>query len=156
RVDEARARLTAIAPRIQPGAMSGTWGEFLRLRGRLQAAAGQAIEAYHDFGQSVSVFELVGERYQAGLSYLELGRPGAGSGARSRATRYLADAAGLFESLGAAPELAETRSTIDRIPSAGTGDYVGVRMDGDDAIVRRLVEASAMPALLAREGATAV
>src|SRR5262249_45076474 len=97
-----------------------------------------------------------GERYQAGLSYLELGRLAAGSGARSRATRYLSDAAGLFESLGAAPELAETRSTIDRIPSAGTGGYVGVRMDGDDAIVRRLVEASAMPALLAREGATAV
>ncbi len=54
--------------------MSGIWGEFLRLRGRLHAAAGRATEAYHDFGQSVSVFELLGERYQAGLSYLELGR----------------------------------------------------------------------------------
>ena len=54
--------------------MSGTWGEFLRLRGRLHAAAGRATEAYHDFGQSVSVFDLLGEGYQAGLSYLELGR----------------------------------------------------------------------------------
>ena len=46
--------------------MSGIWGEFLRLRGRLHAAAGRATEAYHDFGQSVSVFDLLGERYQAG------------------------------------------------------------------------------------------
>ena len=61
-------------PGVQPGAMSGTWGEFLRLRGRLHAAAGRATEAYHDFGQSVSVFDLLGEGYQAGLSYLELGR----------------------------------------------------------------------------------
>ena len=29
-------------------------------------------------------------------------------------------------------------------------------MDGDDALVRRIVDASAMPALLAREGATAL
>jgi hydrogenase-4 transcriptional activator len=156
RIDEARARLTAVSARIQPGTMSGTWGEFLRLRGRLHASAGSAIEAYHDFGQSVSVFELLGERYQAGLSYLELGRLAAAGGARSRATRYLTDAARVFEALGAAPELSDVRAAIDRIPAAGTGGYVGVRMDGDDAIVRRLVEASAMPALLAREGATAV
>ena len=93
--------------------MSGTWGEFLRLRGRLHAAAGRATEAYHDFGQSVSVFELLGERYQAGLSYLELGRLAAAAGARSRATRYLTDAPQIFESLGAAPELAEARRRAD-------------------------------------------
>ena len=44
-----------------------------------------STEAYHDFGQSVSVFELLGERHQAGLSYLELGRLAAAAGARSRA-----------------------------------------------------------------------
>ena len=64
---------------------------------------GRATDAYHDFGQSVSIFELLGERYQAGLSYLELGRLAASAGARSRATRYLTDARALFESLGAAP-----------------------------------------------------
>ena len=67
--------------------------------------AGRSTEAYHDFGQSVSVFELLGERYQAGLSYLELGRLAVAAGARSRATRYLTDAIAIFESLGAAPDL---------------------------------------------------
>jgi hypothetical protein len=86
-VDEAQQQLDSIAGHISPGSMSGTWGEFLRLRGRLHAVAGRTTEAYHDLGQSVSVFELLGERHQAGLSYLELGRLAAAAGARSRATR---------------------------------------------------------------------
>jgi DNA-binding NtrC family response regulator/tetratricopeptide (TPR) repeat protein len=153
---EAHERLEAVARRIQPNNMSGTWGEFLRLRGRVRAASDRATDAYHDFGQSVSVFELLGERYQAGLSYLELGRLAASAGARSRATRYLSDARSLFESLGAGPELAETHKALTEVPTAGTGGYVGVQMDGDDALVRRIVDAAAMPALLAREGATAL
>ena len=106
---ECQERLESVALRIQPGGMSGTWGEFLRLRGRVRAVDGRATDAYHDFGQSVSIFELLGERYQAGLSYLELGRLAASAGARSRATRYLTDAQRLFASLRAAPELADTR-----------------------------------------------
>ena len=156
RIDVAQQRLDAITGRVQPGAMSGTWGEFLRLRGRLNAVAGRATEAYHDFGQSVSVFDLLGEGYQAGLSYLELGRLAAAAGARSRATRYLTDAAAVFESLGAAPDLADARDALTQVPATGTGGYVGVQMDGDDALVRRIVDASVMPALLAREGATAL
>jgi DNA-binding NtrC family response regulator/tetratricopeptide (TPR) repeat protein len=153
---ECQERLEKVALRIQPGSMSGTWGEFLRLRGRIRAADGRATDAYHDFGQSVSIFELLGERYQAGLSYLELGRLAATAGARSRASRYLTDAQRLFSLLGAAPELAETEAALKAIPSAATGVYVGVQMDGDDALVRRIVDASVMPALLAREGATAL
>jgi hydrogenase-4 transcriptional activator len=42
------------------------------------------------------------------------------------------------------------------VPTAGTGGYVGVQVDGDDALVRRIVDAAALPALLAREGATAL
>ena len=134
--------------------MSGTWGEFLRLRGRLNRTAGRSTEAHHDLGQSVSVFELLGERHQAGLSYL-LGRLAASAGARSRATRYLTDAVSIFEALGAAPDLSEARQALAETPAATTGGYVGVQMDGEDALVRRIVDAAVMPALLAREGATA-
>ena len=156
RIDDAQARLDAVSARMHPEAMSGTWGEFLRLRGRLHAAAGRSTEAYHDYGQSLSVFDLLGERYQAGLSHLELGRLAAAAGARSRASRYLADAAAVFEALGAAPELAETRASLIAEPTAGRGAYLGVQMDGDDALVRRIVDAAVLPALLAREGATAI
>jgi DNA-binding NtrC family response regulator/tetratricopeptide (TPR) repeat protein len=154
--DEAQRRLDAIAGRINPVSMSGTWGEFLRLRGRLHRVSGRSTEAYHDFGQSVSVFELLGERHQAGLSYLELGRLAASAGAKSRATRYLSDAVAIFDALGAAPDLAEARQALSALPAAATGGYVGVQMDGEDALVRRIVDAAVMPALLAREGATAL
>jgi DNA-binding NtrC family response regulator/tetratricopeptide (TPR) repeat protein len=156
RADEAQQRLDVVASQIRPDGLSGTWGEFLRLRGRLHAEAKRPTEAYHDLGQSVSVFELIGERYQAGLSYLELGRLAGAAGARSRATRYLADAAAIFDTHGAAPDLAEVNAALEEVPVAGTGGYVGVQMDGDDAIVRRLVDASVTPALLAREGAQAL
>jgi hydrogenase-4 transcriptional activator len=156
RPDESRSRLEQVAPRVQPGGMSGVWGEYLRLRGRLHAAAGRLTDAYHDFGQSVSVFDVLGERYQAGLSYLELGRLTASAGARSRATNYLSDAVAMFESVNAGPELADAQAALAMVPAAGTGTYVGMQMDGDDALVRRIVDAAAMPALLAREGATAL
>jgi hydrogenase-4 transcriptional activator len=154
--EEAQRRLDSVAGQISPTAMSGTWGEFLRLRGRLNRAAGRSTEAYHDFGQSVSVFELLGERHQAGLSYLELGRLAAAAGARSRASRYLSDAVAIFEALGAEPDLAEAKQALAGPPVASTGGYVGVQMDGEDALVRRIVDAAVMPALLAREGATAL
>jgi hydrogenase-4 transcriptional activator len=156
RTDDAEHRLEAISSRVEPEAMSGTWGEFLRLRGRLHAAAGKATEAYHDFGQSVSVFDLLGEGYQSGLSYLELGRLAAAAGARSRATRYLSDAAAIFEGLGAAPDLADARTALNHVPAVTSGGYVGVQMDGDDALVRRIADAAVIPALLARDGATAL
>jgi hydrogenase-4 transcriptional activator len=156
RPTDAQAQLDAIAPRIHPSGMSGTWGEFLRLRGRLHAAGGRSTEAYHDFGQSVSVFELLGERYQVALGNLELGKLAAAAGARSRAVRHLTEASRIFETLNAAPDRAEAEAALVRAGTATSGDYVGPQIDGDDAIVRRLVDASAMPALLEREGATAI
>ncbi len=156
KIEDAEHRLDAMSGRVEPGTMSGTWGEFLRMRGRLHAAAGRSVDAYHDLGQSVSVFDLLGEGYQSGLSYLELGRLAAAAGARSRATRYLTDAATIFEGLGAAPDLADARAALNHMPAVTTGGYVGVQVDGDAALVRRLVDAAAIPALLARDGATAL
>ena len=99
------------ADRERPGAPRLDWRAHParldeRHVGRVAAAARPAprrqpagsTDAYHDFGQSVSVFELLGEKHQAGLSYLELGRLSAAAGAGSRAARYLGDAATIFES----------------------------------------------------------
>ncbi len=154
--ESAQEHLDRIAGRIEPGAMSGTWGEFLRLRGRLHGLAGRGADAHHDFSQSVSVFDLLGERYQAALSYLELGKLAAGSGATTRARRYLLDAERIFESLGAAPDLSEARAALARTPPTDRqGDGAGA-IGEDDAIVRRLVDAAVLPELLVREGATAL
>jgi hydrogenase-4 transcriptional activator len=122
----------------------------------VRAKAGRATEAYHDLGQSVSVFDLLGEKYQAGLSYLELGKLVGAAGARSRATRYLSDALAIFESLDAQPDLRDTRAAIVDMPTAGTGAFLGAHTDGDAALVRRIVDAAVTPALLAKEGTTAL
>src|SRR5258708_6477848 len=117
-------------------------------------AAGRPTDAYHDLGQSVSVFELLGEKYQAGLSHLELGKLAGAAGARSRATRYLSDARAIFESLDAQPDLRETQAAMASISTAATGAFLGSSIDGDAALVRRIVDAAVSPALLAREGTT--
>jgi DNA-binding NtrC family response regulator/tetratricopeptide (TPR) repeat protein len=156
RRDEAEERLDAAGSLIPAAGMSSTWGEFLRLRGRLHAEAGRSTEAYHDLGQSVSVFDLLGEKYQAGLSYLELGRLAGSAGARSRASRYLSDAMAIFESLDAQPDLRETRTAIEAMPAAATGAFLGIQVDGDAPLVRRIVDAAVTPALLAKEGTTAL
>ena len=156
RVAEADERLHTAGATLPAAGMSSTWGEFLRLRGRVHALSGRPTEAYHDLGQSVSVFELLGERYRAGLSYRELGKLSGAAGARSRAARYLSDAIGIFESLDATPDVQDTRVALEALPTAATGAFMGASVDGDAAIVRRIVDAAVTPALLAREAATAI
>ncbi|HWP99409.1 MAG TPA: sigma 54-interacting transcriptional regulator [Vicinamibacterales bacterium] len=156
RLGEAGERLAEIGGRLQAAAMPGLWGEFLRIRGGLHARSGRTTEAYHDLGQSVSVFDLLGERYQAGLSHLALGRLAASAGARSRARRYLTEAVAIFEALGAEPDLRQARQALEGIPETGTGEYVGPQIDGEDAVVRRLVDAAGVPDLLGREAASAM
>jgi len=156
RRDESEQRLQEMSSLIPAAGMSSTWGEFLRLRGRLHAQAGRATEAYHDLGQSVSVFDLLGERYQAGLSHLELGKLAAAAGARSRASRYLLDALAIFESLDAVPDLNEARASIEGMPTAATGAFLGIHVDGEAPLVHRIVDAAVTPALLAKEGTTAL
>ena len=102
RQQEAEDLLGTLASRLQAsGDQRHRGGSSFGCAAASTRQPGALTEAYHDFGQSVSVFDLLGERYQAGLSYLELGRLAGAAGARSRATRYLTDAISVFESLGA-------------------------------------------------------
>jgi len=156
RVPEAQQRLGQCESRLDPRTMPGAWGEYLRLRGIIHACSSRPTEAYHDIAQSASVFDLLGERYQAALSHLALGRMAGRAGARSVAERYLGQAAAVFRELGAVRDLQETQQAADSISTPGTGEYVGSPADADDAIVRRLVDAAVLPELLARETAQAL
>jgi DNA-binding NtrC family response regulator/tetratricopeptide (TPR) repeat protein len=151
RVDEAGRRLTHVESRLDPRTTPGGWGEFLRLRGDLRARQTRTTEAYHDIAQSASVFELVGERYQAAVSQLALARLAARAGAKSTADRHYQYAAQVFQALGATRDLEQVRTAMAATPSPGTGEYVGSPADADDALVRRLVDAAVLPDLLARE-----
>jgi DNA-binding NtrC family response regulator/tetratricopeptide (TPR) repeat protein len=154
--EDAEVRLLQVGGRIDARAMPGAFGEFLRIRGAVNAAAGRLSDAYHDIAQSVSVFDLIGEGYQGALSRLALGQLAGRAGARAQAEHQFHRAASMFESLGAARDLEETRTAAASIPAIETSPYAGASIDADDAIVRRLVDAAAFPELLGHETASAL
>ena len=153
---EADARLSQVGARVERGPMIGTWAEYLRLRGQLGAETGRDSSAYHDLSQSITVFELIGERWHAGLSRLALGKLAAQAGATSQAVRYLDEAVSVFEQLGAKPILEETRAIQVDLDQAGTDARLGAGLDSDAEVVRRLVDAAVLTDLLSREAIAAM
>src|SRR4249920_70704 len=156
RLPEAEQRLATAAEALDPKVAPAAWGEYLRLRGGLYAKGGSAADAYHNFAQSATLLDLLGERYQAALSHLALGRLVAQTGARSVAERHLNQAVGVFEQLGAQRDSSDAQAAHDLLTVVGTGEYVISPADADDAIVRRIVDAAALPDLLGRETALAL
>jgi len=155
RVEEAEHRLHACEDRLDPRGAPGTWGEFLRIRGLINARTSRPSAAYHDFAQSANVFDLLGERYQAALSHLSMGRLSAEAGSAGAAERYLELAESVFKTLGAQRDLDEAAAARNVLAlGASAGDAI-TSADADEAIVRRLVDAAILPELLARETATA-
>jgi len=153
---EAERRLAAADDALDPKMAPAAWGEYLRLRGGLYASGGSPADAYHHFAQSATLLELLGERYQAALSHLALGRLVAQSGARSIAERHLAKALEVFQQLGAERDVADSHAAQALLTHIGTGEYVISPADADDALVRRIVDAAALPDLLGRETAAAL
>ena len=151
RVSEAERRLVQVEPRLDPRSTPGAWGEYLRLRGDLRARQDRTTEAYHDIAQSASVFELVGERYQAAVSQMALARLAVNAGAKSEAQRHYLSAADVFRSLGATRDLEQARASMDTDALPQEAQHMDSPADADDAIVRRLVNAAVLPDLLARE-----
>jgi hydrogenase-4 transcriptional activator len=156
RLTEAEQRLATAAVALDPTTAPAAWGEYLRLRGDLHAKGGSSADAYHDFAQSATLLDLLGERYQAALSHLALGRLVAQTGARSIAEKHLKQASGVFDQLGAARDATDTEAASHLLTSVGSGEYVISPVDADDAIVRRIVDAAALPDLLGRETASAM
>jgi DNA-binding NtrC family response regulator/tetratricopeptide (TPR) repeat protein len=156
RLDEAERRVSAAGDALDPRGAPAAWGEYLRLRGALQARSGAAADAYHDFSQSATLLDLLGERYQAALSHLALGRLVASTGARSAAERHLGRALDTFTELGAERDADDTREARALLTAVGSGEYLASPTDADDAVVRRIVDAAALPDLLGRETAQAL
>ncbi|OFW01999.1 MAG: hypothetical protein A3I61_00570 [Acidobacteria bacterium RIFCSPLOWO2_02_FULL_68_18] len=156
RIGEAEQRLERCEVRLDPRAAPGSWGEFLRIRGAVHERSRRPAAAHHDFAQSASVFDLLGERYHAALSNLALGRLAARAGNRTAAERYLDHAGATFRALGAERDLTEVegaRAELNGTPLVQPSVSVA---DADEAVVRRLIEAAILPDLLAREAATAL
>ena len=155
-LDEAERRLASAADVLDPRVAPATWGEYLRIRGALHAKNNGSADAYHNFAQSATLLELLGERYQSALSHLALGRLVAETGARSAAERHLDKALAIFKQLGAERDVADSQAARELLTKSGSGEYVISPADADEAIVRRIVDAAALPELLGRETASAL
>ncbi len=146
RLPEAEQRLAAAADALDPTVAPAAWGEYLRLRGSLHAKSNSGADAYHDFPQSAALLDLLGERYQSALSHLALGRLVAETGARSVAERHLNKALETSSSSSAPTrDIDDTHDAQSLLTAVGTGQYVISPADADDAIVRRIVDAAALP-----------
>jgi len=156
RIAEAEQRIDLCESRLDPRTAPANWGEFLRIRGAIHERSERFSPAYHDFAQSVNVFELLGERYHSALSQLALGRLAARTGTRDSAEHHLDQAASVFRTLGAQRHLDEVEGARALLAQVLPADVIVSPADADDAVVRRLIDASVLPDLLARETVTAV
>jgi len=153
---QAAERLQAVSDKLDARVAPAAWAEYLRLRGALGEKSGALADAYHDFAQSATLLDLLGERYQTALSHLAIGSLVARSGAKSIAAQYLDRAETVFKRLGAERDLADTVAARSLLTNIGTGENVVSPADADDALVRRVVDAAALPELLGRETAAAL
>jgi DNA-binding NtrC family response regulator/tetratricopeptide (TPR) repeat protein len=156
RLQEAERRLEACEGRLDPRGAPANWGEFLRIRGLIREQSGRPEAARHDFAQSSNVFDLLGERYQAALSQLALGRLTAKLGLSVVAERHLDQAGAAFKTLGAQRDLDEAIAIRSRLAAAPASSPVVPTTDALEGIVRRLVDAAIFKDLLAREAASAL
>ena len=155
RIRDAEVRLESCGALMDARSAPASWGEFLRIRGTVHERLNRPAPAHHDFAQSASVFDLLGERYNAAVSNLALGRLAVAGGNRVSAERYLNQAGATFSALGAEHDLKDVerlRTELNETPRTPAA----VSPDQDDAVVRRLVDAAILPDLLARETSNAL
>ena len=155
RRDEAEQRLTAASGLMPAAGMSSVWGEFLRLRGRVHARGrtrDRGVSRPRPERQRVRA----ARREVPGRPQLsrarQAGRP---PRARARARRATCRRARDLRVARRAARISRRRAPRSpAMPTAATGAFLGSPVDGDAALVRRIVDAAVTPALLAKEGTT--
>src|SRR4030095_14390093 len=140
--NDAQHRRETCESRLDPKTTPANWGEFLRIRGLIRELGGRPQLAHHDFAQSANIFELLGERYQAALSQLALGRIAAAAGSKPAAERNLDSATAVFNMLGAERDLEEAAAARDLLARTSITPDGVFAADAEEGIVRRLVDAA--------------
>ena len=129
-------------------------GETQRLNGLVEMAKGDAGLAAQHFGRSVSIFDLLGDRYRSARAHFELGRAEAVA-QPDRAAEHLGRAINIFRELGARLDLAqaeEAAAALDRT----TPDQSRQSETVGQLLTLRLAEAVASRELLLHELAAVV
>src|SRR5438132_924660 len=130
-------------------------GEAQRLYGKLAMAQSDPAAAAQHFGRSVSIFDMLGDRYRGARAHYELGRAYAVT-QPARAIEHLSRAVNTFRELGARLDLTlaeESLATVDRtIPPEQQPEPPALTQ----LLTIRLAEAVASRELLLREFAATI
>jgi transcriptional regulator with GAF, ATPase, and Fis domain/Tfp pilus assembly protein PilF len=86
-------------------------GEAQRLHGLLKMAHGDAFSAAQHFGRSVSIFDLLGDRYRSARAHFELARAYAVT-QPEQVAEHLSHATRMFRELGAQLDLRKAEETV--------------------------------------------
>jgi hydrogenase-4 transcriptional activator len=129
-------------------------GAAQRLHGLLWMAQHDGARAVYHFSRSVSIFEMLGDRYSSALAHYELGTAYAAL-QPERATAYLSRAAQVFRQLGARLDLARAEEAINALghdeEREATPAPSSLQPALSPLLTLRLAEASALRGLLLRE-----
>jgi DNA-binding NtrC family response regulator/tetratricopeptide (TPR) repeat protein len=153
--DESAANLQSLAQLITDSPTDLLLsGEAQRLHGLLEMARGDAAMAAQHFGRSVSIFDLLGDRYRSGRSHYELGRAYA-MAQPERAAEHLSRAVNIFRELGAPIDLDRAEEAAAELDQTRPQQLLQ-----RDTVVQlqtlRLAEAVASRELLLRELAAVI
>src|ERR1044072_2621543 len=124
-------------------------GEAHRLNGMLNMARNDAASAAQHFGSSVSIFDMLGDRYRAARAHLELGRAYAII-RPERAREHLSRALNTFRELGARIDLTRAEEELRELARA-TPERIQEQSALTQLLTLRLAEAVASRELLLRE-----
>ena len=129
-------------------------GEAQRLYGCWEMARGEAASAAQHFGRSVSIFDLLGDRYRSARAHLELGRAYTVT-QPDRAEEHLTRALNIFRELGARIDVERAEAAAKALEEIGPGQ-LKQRETVIQLLTLRLAEAVASRELLLRELAAVI
>lgn len=129
-------------------------GEAQRLYGRLEMARSEPESAAQHFGRSVSIFDLLGDRYRSARAHYELGRAYTIT-QPDRAAEHLTRAVNIFRELGARLDIERTEEATTVLEQVGP-DELKQRDTVVQLLTLRLAEAVATRELLLRELAAVI
>ena len=132
----------------------GFAGEAQRLSGLLAMAQDDASLAAQHFGRSVSIFELLGDRYRAARAHYELGRAYIVA-QPERAAEHLSRATNTFRQLGARIDLERADQAVAGLDRSAPQEH-HARSALTQLLTLRLAEAVASRELLLRELAAVI
>ncbi len=155
KLDECAAELQKVTTDITDSATDmGFAGEAQRLSGMLSVAQQDAVLAAQHFARSVSIFDLLGDRYRGARAHYQLGRTYAHT-QPERAAEHLGRAVHTFREVGARLDLQRAEEALNAL-DRNAPEQQNERSALTQLLTLRLAEAVASRELLLRELAAIV